>query len=290
MARLQREMDQFISRFKNLALPCTKMRTIAAFICVIGFASVTMYGRAVKYWYPDELTDKSTFVCDGVVLDVTPHMPSLISNFRLYSAKVKVISVLKGAAVDMLELHYFVYEPWNPFMHIDDPFNVSLARGIKYRFYLDKDSNDATYFGCLQGQVDDAQSVEPILVPNGAEDARIRLSEVRQGWNKLEDLYEKAMLIGGKPGFNEARDSVVSEFLKLIMMCESLKKADTDQKQVKKTEDFYIQQLADWKDFLFPEPNETAIFDKLIVDDLPDKTIRAYVIQRMIMEWDHPNH
>lgn len=29
--------------------------------------------EGVKYWYPDELTDKSTLVvCDGLVLDVTP--------------------------------------------------------------------------------------------------------------------------------------------------------------------------------------------------------------------------
>ena len=73
-------------------------------------------------------------------------------------------------------------------------------------------------------------------------------------------------------------------------MCESLKNADTDQKQVVKTEDSYIKQLADWKDFLFSGPNDTAMFDKLVKDNLPDEAIRAYVIQHLTMEWDHPSH
>jgi hypothetical protein len=62
-----------------------------------------LYARMAHTWYPDELTDKSTFVCDGVVLDVTAHFPNLISKMRLYTAKVKVLSVLKGDPVETPE-------------------------------------------------------------------------------------------------------------------------------------------------------------------------------------------
>ena len=255
----------------------------AIFATLLLFTCVThLHARkAGKYWYPDELTDKSTLVCDGLVLDVTGPIPNPISSKNLCTAKIKVLSVLKGAAVDTLEFRYHVVFAMN------GPRNLSLRDGEKWRFYLSKDPRENYYWGCLEGDYAEAQSVGPI--PDSAEDAKLRLNEIMNDGTDVQQLYRAALLAKGKAGYEEARDSVVAKVLKLVLMCESLKKADTDQKQVRTTEDFYIDRLADSKDPLFPEPNDTSIFDKLIRDDLLDPTIRAYVTQRMITEWDHPN-
>jgi len=248
-----------------------------------------IYARAVKYWFPDELTDKSTLVCDGLVLDVTPHFPNLISKMRLYSTQIKVLSVLKGTPVDTLEFHYYVYEPW--LTNFDGPCNVSLTKGDKCRFYLNKDPKENYYWGCLEGEFDNSQSVGAILVPDSAEDAKLRFNEIMHNWQDLDHSLPTAMQSQGKPGFETARDDVVSNVLKLVLKCESLKKADIDQKKVVAAEDDFIGELASWKDLLFSDPNDTVIFDKLINDNLPDQTIRAYVVKHLIMEWDkYPNH
>ena len=259
----------------------------ALFVTLLLFACAThVYARAVKYWYPDELTDKSTLVCDGQVISVTPHFQSCLSNMRLYSSAIKVLAILKGSAPDTIEFCYYRYDPWNPFMHFNDPINVGLTKGDKCRFYLQKDSRDDIYFGCLQGQGDDGQSVGPILIPDSAEEAKIRFSELSRKQMNAEHAFQAALVITDKPGYKEARDDVVSRLLKLVLDCESLKHADVDQKKVEAAEDGFIAELAQWKDWLFSESKDTAAFDKDVNDNLPYPAIREYVIKRMIIEWD----
>ena len=246
----------------------------------------------VHYWYPDELTDKSTLVCDGLVLDVTPleheewkKTNGEIEPVRVYSAKIKVLSVLKGGNIDTVEMRYGLMDTQE--IVFNGPCEINLNKGSKRRFYLNKDRTEKYYWGCLQGELDDDQSVGPILVPGSADDANLRLNEVMKGWNDLEHLLGAAYQLEGKPGFEEARDRIITKVLKLVMMCESLKKADTDQRQVKRTEDFYVEELGQWKESLFPEPHDGEIFDKLLSEDISDKILRDYVIKQMQVEPRH---
>ncbi|MGA3171870.1 MAG: hypothetical protein ABSE62_12765 [Chthoniobacteraceae bacterium] len=219
-------------------------------------ASTGLYARAIRYWLPDELCERSSLVCDGMVLDVTPRefKEEKKNNgntlpVRVYSAKVKVLSVLKGKPVDTLEMRFEVRDTRG--MVTDGPREISLKEGEKYRFYLNQDANKNCYWGYLQGELDDAQSVGPILIPDSQEDAGLRIHEIDRDRGRLNESLISTFRLQGSPGFETARNEELSRWLQLFLKCESLKKAKTDQAYLKRFEVRIIQDLVRMKEFFW---------------------------------------
>jgi hypothetical protein len=237
-----------------------------------------LYARGVWYWTPDELWEKSSFICDGQVLDVAAVSGTgAKTDMREYSATIKVQSVEKGDSVDTLEFRYFNLVPERSVM--DGPVEVHLTKGDKCRFYLNKDPKKPYYWGCLEGQLDDAQSVGRILIPDSNEDGNIRLFEIDREFENAENQVESTRVNKGAPDFQATETRVTTALLQLISKCESLAKADINQKIRQNTEDAIIRTLGEWKRRLAPDDSGT--FETLLSQILPDPATRSRIADQV---------
>lgn len=111
---------------------------------------------------PDDLAAPATLICNGVVESITntdtgKNVES--SEMGTYTAKIKALHVFKGKTEAELELRYKNFAWMVP----NGAVQIKLEKGKRYRFFL-KSSVTPNYFvGVLDGQVDDAFSVDPLL-------------------------------------------------------------------------------------------------------------------------------
>ena len=83
---------------------------------------------------------------------------------RVWLATIKVLSVSKGRPVETFQLRYLTVDVHKLSGGIaDPPIDIHLAKGKRYRFYLN--SGEKYYTPCLQGEYDDGFSVVPLTRP-----------------------------------------------------------------------------------------------------------------------------
>jgi hypothetical protein len=180
-----------------------------------------IYARVERIWYPDELSEKSTLVCDGQVVDTsTAGTPRKELKDGVYmvtevesAARINVITILKGEAPPIIDLHYFHEAPG--IAMANGPLTIRVERGGEYRFYLIKDEKQPCYWGCLNGDYDDYQSVGSIIEPNGAADIQTRFDELgRDSW-KFERLFYA--ITDADPDFKKKCDAGIIGLLNVIV-------------------------------------------------------------------------
>jgi hypothetical protein len=246
---------------------------ISAFFLLVFITSGNLHARAVKYRYPDELTDKSTLVCDGLVLDVTPleHKDVMKSDgqtepVREYSAFMKAISVLKGPAIGSFEIRFYQLDTNQ--MVFNGPCEFRLRNADRGRFYLKKDPTQPFYWPCLQGDLDDAQSVGPI--PDSMANAHALFGEAQRDYQECETgTWEKQL-----------SPENASKMLQLFVKCDDLKTQPIDPKIPSGQENAIIRRLG----FIEKHPSKSLdsdAFMALIVKYVPDNGLRTYLMKRL---------
>jgi hypothetical protein len=119
-----------------LRAPVRAIFVFFAFLIVSG-AQTSSSAKAVKIWTPDELYEKATFVCNGLVLENTAIDPGSFKGRGPSEARIKVLSVFKGDKADIIDLKY------SSAFGMDASFFDPLVKGKRYRFYLTKSSDES---------------------------------------------------------------------------------------------------------------------------------------------------
>jgi hypothetical protein len=118
--------------------------------------------RVIPNWMPEQLIEKSTFVCNGMPTEVVTNGETGDKEGERalgYSATIRILKVLKGdPTIATITLRYFRLAP--PLRIINPPPGICLEEGKRYRFYLRESKEQHTYVPCLMGSSDDGFSVE----------------------------------------------------------------------------------------------------------------------------------
>ena len=149
--------------------------TVAFMLLSHAMASARIYATAS----PDDMAGPSTLICNGVVESITDAGTGKNvdhSEMGMFTAKIKVLHILKGKAGDELEFQY----KNNEWLIPNGANQIQLEKGKRYRFFLKNGATPSYFVGVLEGAVDDGSAVEPLL-PNEPDDcAYVTKDEVMQ--------------------------------------------------------------------------------------------------------------
>ena len=146
-------------------------RKLGLLLAVLALLTGECIARVVGMWTPEELTEKSSFVCNGTPTEVVTNGETGTKGHALfptvgYSAKIRVLKVLKGGpTIATITLRYFHiasgFQLVPGAVMQDGPREICLEQGRRYRLYLRRSEEQQVYVPCLMGaSIDDGSSAE----------------------------------------------------------------------------------------------------------------------------------
>jgi len=160
-----------------VTVAATRCVARSAFFLLVLMASFPANGRHLDIPTTDALVEQAPIICNGRVIEIlntlekgTAVLPHYEKNFSIpveyWNAKIKVLSTFKGKVPDEIELRFpeiDQHPSWRGLMPIKNgPCQISLQLNKRYRFYLKPGPGQKWYVSVLDGDFDDAFSVQPL--------------------------------------------------------------------------------------------------------------------------------